>query len=42
MSATSPDQSFDSGHHHFLPLLTAIITTAVTLAITLFFTGLPS
>ena len=42
MSATSSDPSFDSGHHNVVPLLTAIIIAAVSVAITLFFTGLPS
>ena len=41
MSATHPDQSFDSGEHHLQPALIAILIAALTAVISLAFTGLP-
>ena len=41
MSATHPDQSFDSGEHHLKPALIAILIAVVTMVIALAFTGLP-
>ncbi len=41
MSATQPDQSFDSGEHHLTPVLIAILIAAVTVVVALAFTGLP-
>ena len=41
MSATHPDQSFDSGEHHLKPALIAILIAAVTVILSLAVTGLP-
>jgi hypothetical protein len=41
MSATHPDKSFDSGENHLKPALIAVAIFAVTVAVTLLFTGLP-
>ena len=42
MSATHPDPSLDSGEHHLKPALIAILIAAVTVVISLAFTGLPA
>ncbi len=41
MSATHPNQSFDTGEHQLMPAVIAILIAAVTVAIALAFTGLP-
>jgi hypothetical protein len=41
MSVTHHDGSFDSGHNHMRPLLIAVAIFAVTVLISLGFTGLP-
>jgi len=41
MSVTHSDPSFDSGHNHLKPFLVAIIIVAVTVAVSLAFSGLP-
>jgi hypothetical protein len=41
MSATHPNRSFASGQRQLTPILVAVAITAVTVAISLAFTGLP-
>ncbi len=41
MSASHPDQSFDSGENHLKPMLIAVLITAVTVTIALALIGLP-
>ncbi|HUB16242.1 MAG TPA: hypothetical protein VMB34_30135 [Acetobacteraceae bacterium] len=41
MSVTHPDPSFDSGHNHLKPFLAAVVIIAVTVAVSLVFSGLP-
>ena len=41
MSITHTDPSFDSGHNHIKPLLVALLIVAVTVAVSLAFSGLP-
>jgi hypothetical protein len=41
MSATHPDQSFDSGENHLRPALIAILIAAVTAVVSLALIGLP-
>jgi len=41
MSVTHPDRSFDSGHNHLKPFVVAVIIIAVTVVVSLAFSGLP-
>lgn len=41
MSVTEPDPSFDTGHNHLKPFIVAVAIFAVSVAVSLFFTGLP-
>ena len=41
MSVTHPDPSFDSGHNHLKPFIVAVAIVAVTVVISLAFSGLP-